>query len=58
MVKIINAQLEILHAQLFKASKNGDWKEAEYIECKIEVLYEVLNKAIIQGVNDPELFKK
>lgn len=58
MVKIINAQLDILHAQLEEATGNGDWKEVEYIECKLEVLYEVLNKAIIQGVNDPELFKK
>jgi len=58
MVKIIKAQLEELQAQLESATGNGNWNEVERIESKLEVLYEVLNKAIIQGVNDPELFKK
>ena len=59
MVKIINAQLEILHAQLEEAKREYDnHLEVACIEAKLEVLYDVLNQAIIQGVNDPELFKK
>lgn len=60
MVKIINAQLKQLQSQLEEATGNGDIflfdPEIERIEAKIEVLYDVLNEAIIQGVNDPELF--
>ena len=59
MVKVIKAELKKLHSQLEEAvGEYGNWSEVERIEAKLEVLYDVLNQAIIQGVNDPELFKK
>ena len=57
MVKINKKQLEKLEIQIESATGNGNWNEVERIEDKLEVLYEVLNEAIIQGVNDPDLFK-
>lgn len=59
MVKIINAQLEELQAQLKVAEREyANPLEVARIEAKLEVLYDVLIQAITQGVNDPELFKK